>query len=78
MDGLKGSAGSGDHGGWQGFPPEVLAAIMEVARLHGEQRRFSRPMCPRNGRQRNEEVEPALTASTATPPSSPARRASAA
>jgi hypothetical protein len=35
-----------DRGGRQGFPPEVLSAIMEVARLHGEQHRFSRPMCP--------------------------------
>jgi tankyrase len=35
-----------DRSGRQGFPPEVLSAIMEVARLHGEQHRFSRPMCP--------------------------------
>jgi hypothetical protein len=35
-----------DRGGRQGFPPDVLSAIMEIARLHGEQHRFSRPMCP--------------------------------
>lgn len=35
-----------DRGTRQGFPLEVLSAIMEVARLHGEQHRFSRPMCP--------------------------------
>jgi hypothetical protein len=47
MDGLKGSAGSGDHGSRQGFPPEVLSAITDVVRLRGEQHRFSRQMCPR-------------------------------
>jgi hypothetical protein len=35
-----------DRGTRQGFPLEVLSAIMEVARLHGEQHRFPRPMCP--------------------------------
>jgi hypothetical protein len=35
-----------DRGSRQGFPLEVLSAIMEVARLHGEQHRFKRPMCP--------------------------------
>lgn len=35
-----------DRGGRQGFPPDVLSAIMEIARLHGEQHRFSHPMCP--------------------------------
>jgi hypothetical protein len=35
-----------DRGGRQGFPPDILLAIMEVARLHGEQHRFSRPICP--------------------------------
>jgi hypothetical protein len=35
-----------DRGGRQGFPPDVLSAIMEIARLHGEQHRFSRPICP--------------------------------
>jgi hypothetical protein len=33
----------GDRGG---FPPDVLAAILEVARLHGERFRFERPICP--------------------------------
>jgi hypothetical protein len=28
------------------FAPEVLSTIMEVARLHGEQHRCSRPMYP--------------------------------
>jgi hypothetical protein len=35
-----------DRGSRQGFPPEVLSAIMQIAQLHGEQHRFSRPMCP--------------------------------
>jgi len=35
-----------DRGGRQGFPPDVLSAIMEIARLHGEQHRFNRPICP--------------------------------
>lgn len=35
-----------DRGGRQGFPPDVLSAIMEIARLHGEQHLFARPMCP--------------------------------
>jgi hypothetical protein len=35
-----------DRGSRQGFPPEVLTAIMEVARLHAEQYRFPRPICP--------------------------------
>lgn len=30
----------------RGFPLEVLAAILEIARLHGEQCRFRRPVCP--------------------------------
>lgn len=30
----------------RGFPLEVLAAILEIARLHGEQHRFGRPVCP--------------------------------
>jgi hypothetical protein len=35
-----------DRGGRQGFPPDVLSAIMEVGRLHAAQHRFKRPMCP--------------------------------
>jgi hypothetical protein len=35
-----------DRGTRQGFPLAVLSAIMEVARLHAAQRRFSRPICP--------------------------------
>jgi hypothetical protein len=35
-----------DRGGRQGFPPEVLTAILEVARLHAAQYRFPRPICP--------------------------------
>jgi hypothetical protein len=35
-----------DRGSRQGFPPEVLTAIMEVARLHAEQYRLARPVCP--------------------------------
>ena len=35
-----------DRGTRQGFPLEVLSAIMEVARLHAAQHRFSRPICP--------------------------------
>ena len=30
----------------RGFPLEVLAAILEIARLHGERSRFRRPVCP--------------------------------
>ena len=35
-----------ERGGRQGFPPEVLVAILEVARLHSDHHSFSRPMCP--------------------------------
>jgi hypothetical protein len=35
-----------DRGGRQGFPPDVLSAIMEVARLHAAQHRFKPPICP--------------------------------
>jgi hypothetical protein len=35
-----------DRGGRQGFPPDVLTAILEVARLHAAQYRFPRPICP--------------------------------
>ncbi len=35
-----------DRGGRQGFPPDVLIAILEVARLHGEQYRFAKPLHP--------------------------------
>jgi hypothetical protein len=35
-----------DRGSRQGFPPDVLSAILEIARLHGEQHRFSKPICP--------------------------------
>jgi hypothetical protein len=35
-----------DRGSRQGFPPDVLTAILEVARLHAEQYRFPRPFCP--------------------------------
>jgi hypothetical protein len=35
-----------ERGGRQGFPPDVLTAILEVARLHTAQHRFHRPMCP--------------------------------
>ena len=35
-----------ERGSRQGFPPEVLTAILEVARLHTAQYRFHRPMCP--------------------------------
>jgi hypothetical protein len=35
-----------DRGNRQGFPLEVLSAILEVARLHASQHRFDRPMCP--------------------------------
>jgi hypothetical protein len=35
-----------ERGSRQGFPPEVLSAILEVARLHAGQYRFHRPMCP--------------------------------
>jgi len=46
LDDYFSKLGVDDRGGRQGFPPEVLLAIMEVARLHGEQHRFSRPLCP--------------------------------
>ena len=35
-----------ERGSRQGFPLEVLSAILEVARLHSGQYRFHRPMCP--------------------------------
>jgi len=35
-----------DRGSRQGFPPDVLVAIMEVARLHSEQYRFAKPLHP--------------------------------
>lgn len=35
-----------DRGGRQGFPPEVLAAIMEVARLHADQFGLATPVRP--------------------------------
>ena len=35
-----------ERGSRQGFPPEVLSAILEIARLHTGQYRFHRPMCP--------------------------------
>jgi hypothetical protein len=35
-----------ERGGRQGFPPDVLTAILEVARLHAAQYRFPRPICP--------------------------------
>lgn len=35
-----------DRGSRQGFPPDVLVAILEVARLHGEQYRFAKPLHP--------------------------------
>lgn len=35
-----------DRGGRNGFPPDVLAAILEVARLHADGFRFGRIVCP--------------------------------
>lgn len=35
-----------DRGSRRGFPLEVLSAILEVARLHGEQHRFTKRICP--------------------------------
>ena len=35
-----------DRGSRQGFPPDVLTAILEVARLHAEQYRFAKPLHP--------------------------------
>jgi hypothetical protein len=35
-----------DRGSRQGFPPDVLTAILEVARLHAEHYRFARPFHP--------------------------------
>ncbi len=35
-----------DRGSRQGFPADVLTAILEVARLHGEQYRFVKPLHP--------------------------------
>jgi hypothetical protein len=35
-----------DRGGRQGFPPDVLAAILEIARLHGTHFGFAKPLCP--------------------------------
>ncbi|MGH8681048.1 MAG: hypothetical protein ACREVP_06020 [Burkholderiales bacterium] len=36
----------GDRARRRGFPLEVLAAILEIVRLHGERYRFRRPICP--------------------------------
>jgi hypothetical protein len=35
-----------ERGSRQGFPPDVLTAILEIARLHAEQYRFPKPFCP--------------------------------
>jgi hypothetical protein len=35
-----------DRGSRQGFPADVLTAILEVARLHAEQYRFAKPFHP--------------------------------
>ena len=35
-----------DRGGRQGFPPDVLSAIMEIARLHASRFDFPHSMCP--------------------------------
>jgi hypothetical protein len=35
-----------ERGSRQGFPPEVLTAILEVGRLHAARYCFTRPMCP--------------------------------
>lgn len=35
-----------DRGGRAGFPPDVLAAILEVARLHADRFRFGGILCP--------------------------------
>lgn len=35
-----------ERGSRQGFPPEVLTAILEVARLHAAQYRIAKPMHP--------------------------------
>ena len=35
-----------DRGSRQGFPPDVLTAILEVARLHAEQYRFAKRLHP--------------------------------
>jgi hypothetical protein len=35
-----------DRGSRQGFPADVLTAILEIARLHAEQYRFARPFHP--------------------------------
>jgi hypothetical protein len=35
-----------DRGSRQGFPADVLTAILEVARLHAEQYRFAKPLHP--------------------------------
>jgi hypothetical protein len=35
-----------ERGTRQGFPLDVLSAIMEVARLHAAQHQFRRPICP--------------------------------
>jgi len=51
-----------DRGSRQGFPPDVLSAIMEVARLHAAQHRFKRPICPLGSRRpRHQVVVSALT-----------------
>jgi hypothetical protein len=35
-----------ERGSREGFPPEVLAAIMEISRLHSYRFHFDRVMCP--------------------------------
>ncbi len=35
-----------ERGGREGFPPDVLAAILEISRLHGYRFHFDRTMCP--------------------------------
>lgn len=35
-----------ERGSRAGFPPEVLASIMELARLHADRFRYGRTLCP--------------------------------
>ena len=35
-----------ERGSRQGFPPDVLTAILEIARLHAEHYRFAKPFHP--------------------------------
>jgi len=35
-----------ERGERQGFPPDVLAAILELARFHSQRFQLARPMCP--------------------------------